>query len=143
MTRRFRRCAFTDPHQAGAPAKKKSIPRSRILNSWAYDFFSPGEQRRERFFGLKGRFCQPRPQAWDNGRIGNLTLKGSFNVAPRAPHERPLQGQNMDDAFPRPSAWAGRIGFSGRKPGEKSFTALPAGALIAQAQNSRFALESV
>jgi len=38
----------------------------------------PGGQRREGFFGLKGRFCQPRPQAWELRQYGNSTLKGSF-----------------------------------------------------------------
>jgi hypothetical protein len=35
-----------------------------------------------RFFGLKGRFCQPRPQAWELRQNARLTLKGSF-IAPR------------------------------------------------------------
>jgi hypothetical protein len=37
-------------------------------------------------FGLKGRFCQPRPQAWGTVECDS-TLKGSFE------RERPLQGR--------------------------------------------------
>ena len=31
--------------------------------------------------GLKGRFCQPRPQAWDRCRKNLVALKGRFIVA--------------------------------------------------------------
>src|SRR5205809_1762933 len=33
-------------------------------------------------FDLKGRFCQPRPQAWEPIAPRRPTLKGSFDLAP-------------------------------------------------------------
>jgi hypothetical protein len=43
-------------------------------------------------FGLKGRFCQPRPEAGDQvpSTATVSTLKGSFRIDTR---ERPLQGR--------------------------------------------------
>ncbi len=32
------------------------------------------------FLGLKGRFCQPRPKAWDQDGIMVPALKGPFDV---------------------------------------------------------------
>jgi hypothetical protein len=54
--------------------------------------FSPGKQRREGFFGLKGRFCQPRPKAWGRGQGRHLTLKGAFRRVAVKFGERPFQG---------------------------------------------------
>ena len=77
-------------------------------------------------FGLKGRFHQPRPKAWDNWRSQTSTLKGSFGLAcGRHQGNGPFRAEFPLVPNPRPSAWANRIGLSGRKCLEKSFTALP------------------
>ena len=70
-------------------------------------------------FGLKGRFYQPRPKAWDCGKNRNLTLKGSFTFLPCNLANGPFRAEALAMAFPRPSAWADRIGLSGRKALDK------------------------
>jgi hypothetical protein len=53
------------------------------------------------FFGLKGRFCQPRPKAWEYREKRQLTLKGSFTVRQVNSVERPFQGRCLDDNRPQ------------------------------------------
>src|SRR5687768_16780473 len=66
-------------------------------------------------FGLKGRFCQPKPKAWvavDQVQIGPVRAVRGGKVQANGPYR-------ADDpepvTTPRPSAWADRIGPSGRR----------------------------
>src|SRR5438876_6167926 len=63
---------------------------------------------------LKGSFCQPRPKAWACcavflGPVGAVREAGST-----APNER-FRLEPTFANFPRPPAWADRIGLSGRR----------------------------
>jgi hypothetical protein len=44
------------------------------------------------YFGLKGRFYQPRPKAWETGSPRAAALKGPFMRGARHA-ERPFQGR--------------------------------------------------
>jgi len=55
-------------------------------------------------FGLKGRFCQPRPKAWGEWTPRSLALKGPF--VPSAPRTALFRADFKRLEKPRPSAWA-------------------------------------
>src|ERR1043166_2017284 len=52
-------------------------------------------------FGLKGSFCQPRPQAWETRQIAVSTLQGSFKISVWV-GRTPLPGPRADDGPPLP-----------------------------------------
>jgi hypothetical protein len=45
------------------------------------------------FFGLKGRFCQPRPNAWDFGKEWEFDPERVVHILPIHARERPFQGR--------------------------------------------------
>src|SRR5207244_3569559 len=68
-------------------------------------------------YGLNGRFCQPRPTAWEFEWKKPAALTGPFAIE-RCDWERPFQGRSVCRREPRPSAWAGGTSLTGSKTNE-------------------------
>ena len=49
------------------------------------------------FFGLKGRFCQPRPMAWVGGQEWGFDPERVVHILPVQVPERPFQGRCLDN----------------------------------------------
>jgi len=71
----------------------------------------------EGHFGLKGRFFQPGPKAWESRHPRIFGLKGRFGHWRIRPANGPCRADDCRRCVPRPSAWADRIGLSGRRQG--------------------------
>ena len=87
----------------------------------------PSGRRRERFFGLKGRFRQPRPKAWEESRRECRGPERAVHGTPRH-GEWPFQGQialltEIPGLRPRLTESA----LQDEEHSTKSFMALPSG----------------